>query len=1429
MSEESIAIIGMSGRFPGAGDVDTLWRNLAAGRESIDVFTVEELAAAGIDEALLRNPRYVRAQGRLAGCELFDAAFFGYGPREAELMAPQQRLFLECAWNAMEDAGHAPGRGGDRGRGGVGVFAGADLGSYLIEHVYPNRQLLASVGRQQARIAGGHDFLATRVAFDLDLRGPALTVQTACSTSLVAVSLACQHLLSGDCDTALAGGVSLRLPQTAGYIFQEDGILSPDGHCRAFSADARGTVPGSGVAAVVLRRLEDALADGDPVRAVIRGWATNNDGGGKGSFTAPASDGQAEVIREALAFAGLGPEDISYVEAHGTGTHLGDRIEVAALKQAFGRGAGRGRCALGSLKSNIGHLDAAAGVSGLIKTTLALEHRLIPASLHCREPNPELGLKDSPFYVPSRATPWPADSRPRRAGVSSFGIGGTNAHLVVEQAPDRAPSATDGPTLFLLSARSAEALERRAAGLVVHGTAHPELDGGDVAYTLHVGRAALEHRRAVVADNLAEVCQALADGDPERVAGGVVASDRPSPAFLFPGQGSQYVEMARGIYATEPVFRRHLDRCADGLRGLLDTDLTRLLFPSSVERRAAGEALGQTRLAQPALFAVETALARLWGDWGVEPEAMLGHSVGEFSAAYLAGVFDLRSALTLVVRRGELMQRMPPGAMLTVPLSEDALSAEMPPELELAAVNAPEVSTVTGPPAAINDFEQRLTARQLPCRRLHVAHAFHSAAVEPFLEDWRMTLEGLELSAPRVPFLSNVSGGWITGEEATDPEYWVRHLREGVRFSPALIELLAEPSRVLLEVGPGQTLTSLARQHPEARGRRVVASMRHPQDSASDREVLLRAAGQLWLDGTPFDGARLHGQRLRVRLPGYPFEGQRYWLEAPGAPAAPNASSADTSPAAGEMPAAAQVPAATLTAYPRRLVDVPYRAPEEPLQQSVVEIWQEILGIDQIGVDDDFFALGGSSLSGLQILSRLRAELDAELPLARFFEAHTPAQMASVIAAEREAAPLYEESLADILAEVEALDDEQVEAELGGEISQSPEAEPVQESEVVRGRSEQYSETSRVPSPERSWHSDDSAAMSFSVMFFSADGSSTAPGKYRMLLECARFADREGYSAVWTPERHFQDFGGIYPNPSVLGAALAATTERLQIRAGSVVVPLHHPVRLAEEWAVVDNLSDGRAAISAASGWHAHDFILAPGHYADRSEVMFQNLQVLRRLWRGEAVPFPGPDGNEVEVRVRPQPLQEDLPIWVTCVGNLKTWERAGEIGAHVLTSLGSKPLDELSRKIARYREALQRAGHDPAAGTVSLMLHTFLGEDSGETRNRVRGPMGDYLRTHVQQRADVVQLPGITDAEQEELLASAMEHYIDNASLIGTPEDCAARIERFRDAGVDEIACLVDFGLELEEVLASLELLNTVRRRPVSVSAGSAVNSTLA
>lgn len=877
MQPSPIAIVGMSGRFPGARDISAFWKNLRDGIESIRDLTEAELRANGATAGDLSNPDYVKRASILEDVAMFDAGFFGFSPKDASIMDPQHRHFLECAWEAFEDAGHPP-RSFD---GAIGVFAGSGLNSYLIYNLLANRRLRESAGLFQLKQTGNDkDVLATRLSYQFDLRGPSVNIQTACSTSLVAVHMACQSLLNFECDMALAGGVTIEIPHGLGYVYREGEILSRDGHCRSFDASSSGTVFASGLGIVVLRRMEDALRDRDQIRAVILGSAINNDGARKVGYLAPSVEGQAEVIREAQAFAGVNADDISYVETHGTGTVVGDPIEVRALSQAFRENTQRsGYCAIGSLKSNVGHLDAAAGVAGLIKTVLSLQNRQLPASLHFRKANSHIHFENSPFYVNDKLKDWGVvGTAPRRAGITSLGIGGTNAHVILEEAALPARSEDAPHELLVVSAKSAAAADQAAANLASHLRSHPELGLADVAYTLQSGREGFAHRRAIVAKDAADAAEQLGASPVRGIVSGQISSTPPRVVFLFSGQGSQYVDMGKALYESEKVFRESLDACANQLRAESGIDLLQHLYPGGGERESAAGKLSQTWLTQPALFSVEYSLARWWKAQGIEPVAMIGHSIGEYVAACLAGVFSLKDALSIVAARGRLIYELPAGAMLAVmaPAAEVKLDGQ----LSFAALNHPRQCVVSGPAPAIEALERDLSSRSIGTRRPITSHAFHSSMMDPILKTFEEKLRSIEMRRPGIPYLSNVSGTWITAEEATDPAYWAKHIRQTVRFADCLAEVNRTKDLILLEVGPGNVLASLALQQCDD-ATQVLHSLPHPRENATALQTALKTLGSLWVSGASISWGGRHGaeRARRVSLPTYPFEHKKYWIE----------------------------------------------------------------------------------------------------------------------------------------------------------------------------------------------------------------------------------------------------------------------------------------------------------------------------------------------------------------------------------------------------------------------------------------------------------------------------------------------------------------------------------------------------------------------
>jgi acyl transferase domain-containing protein len=900
--DSHIAIIGMACRFPGARNLEEFWANLIGGVESITRFSDQELMDAGISAATLARPDYVKAAPVLDDPGLFDAAFFGFSPAEAATMDPQHRLLLELSYAALEDAGcdtkRFPGR--------TGVFAGSAMNTYFM-----NRGLDARFAEDYipTLTVNDKDFLATRLSYKLGLCGPSMTVQTACSTSLVAIHLARQSLLNGEVDMALAGTVSVRVPHRTGYFYDGGGVVSPDGHVRAFDAGANGTVFGSGGGVIVMKRLEDALAQGDQIYAVIRGSAVNNDGSAKAGYTAPSVDGQADVIVEALANADVDAESISYIEAHGSGTPVGDPIEVFALTKAFRNFTQRNSfCAIGSVKTNVGHLDAAAGMAGIIKTAMALKHRRIPPTLHFTTPNPEINFPATPFYVNTQAVEWNRGDEPRRAGVMSTGMGGTNAHAVLEEAPAATPAKDSGaPRVLVLSAKTSSALDTMSGNLTDFlSSGHAGSSLADVAHTLQTGRQQFSCRRFAVCRSAEEAAGAFKKPDSQKQVPAKEMSSRPV-VFLLPGVGDHYVGMGHGLYKRFEVFRREIDRCAQILRPLLGVDIREILFPrdhspknspasrgidlkrmlgrgADTTPHAASLKLDQTIFCQPALFSVEYALSRLWMHWGVKPDRIVGHSMGEYVAACLADVFSLEDALKLVAARARLANELPQGFMLAVMLPEKELLPMLSGQLSISLINSPNLCVVSGPAAKMSDLQNQLAEQEVIFRPVRNAHAFHSRMMDPIVDSFTPEIRQVRLNAPRIPFTSNVTGTWITPGQACDPNYWADHARRTARFSTALEQLWKIPGCLPLEIGPGRTLGVLAMQHPArntVESAQVLSSLRHDYENEPDPEFILNSVGKLWVAGIEIDWEKFDSrpERRKISLPAYPFERQRYWIE----------------------------------------------------------------------------------------------------------------------------------------------------------------------------------------------------------------------------------------------------------------------------------------------------------------------------------------------------------------------------------------------------------------------------------------------------------------------------------------------------------------------------------------------------------------------
>jgi len=1001
------AIIGMAGIFPGAKNIGEFWKNLINGVESITVFTEEELKAVATPTQIIENPNYVKAGGIIDDKECFDAAFFGYVPKEAVVMDPQIRLFHQCVWTALEDAGYDPFSYSGR----IGLYAGSTANlNWEILTVLQRQNL--GIHPYQASALRNKDFMCTRIAYKLNLKGPTVSIQTACSTSLVATHMAIQGLLNGECEIALAGGVTALYPPKKGYMYQEGMIASPDGHCRAFDIDAKGVVSGEGAGIVVLKRYEEAETDRDNIYAKIIGSAINNDGIRKVGYTAPSVEGQAEVIRAAQYIAGINPETITYIEAHGTGTELGDPVEIEALKLAF-KTTKKRYCGIGSIKTNIGHLDSAAGVSGLIKTVLAMKHHLIPPNLHFKSPNPKLAIENSPFFVVSKLLEWKTEGNPLRAGVNSLGIGGTNAHVVLEEAliPPRETATSTNENqkyhLLMLSARTPPVLKIMTKNLANYLKKEPELNLTDIAYTLQVGRKELNYRKIALCADKEDAINNLTSGNSNKIHTHFCRSDiKKNVVFLFPGQGAQYEEMGKQLYETQPEFRDQMDRCFEILNPIIKEDIKNIIYPEiEKENNVNSSLIHQTELTQPLIFSLEYALAKLLMKWGIEPTAMMGHSIGEYVAASLAGVLSLEDALGLVAIRGKLIQQLPKGAMLSVAIPEEKLKPMLKthPKVSLAAVNSTELCAVSGPPEAIAAISEEMEKKRYKIRPLLTSHAFHSTMMEPIMEEFENKIKTLQLNKPERPFISNLSGTWIKAEEAINPEYWKKHLRQTVRFSQGLETILQKDNTILIEVGPGRVLGTLANRHKNKKtNQKVVNLIRHPQETISDDYFLYNALGQLWLYGVKIDWTLFHQNEkpYRISLPTYPFEKKRYMLDQKPLKKILSmlfASEADKSPDGIHEPSIESAPETEEIEETEQEFTENYEPPRDELEESIVEIWKKTLGIERIGIYDNFFYINGDSIMATMLISRIKDIYDVDISIKDFFAEPTVAHLAQEV------------------------------------------------------------------------------------------------------------------------------------------------------------------------------------------------------------------------------------------------------------------------------------------------------------------------------------------------------------------------------------------------------------------------------------------------
>jgi amino acid adenylation domain-containing protein len=995
-----IAVIGMAGRFPGAKNIPEFWDNLKNGVESITFYSDEELKKMGVEDTLIENQNYVKAGGVIQDTDYFDASFFSYLPAEAEIMDPQMRFFHECSWEALEDAGYDP----DTYKGLIGLYAGATP-SFQWEGLAILSGRVAQMGAFTSMSLMNKEYLTTKISYKLNLRGPSSFIHTACSTSLAAIHWACRAILYGECNMAVAGAVKIVDFPLKGYMYETDMILSSDGHCRAFDAKASGTVPGSGIGVVVLKRLKNAINDRDHIYAVIKGTAINNDGGRKVGYTAPSVEGQAEAIRTAMAMARVEPDSIGYVETHGTGTSMGDPVEIEALKLAFGDNKKK-TCGIGSVKTNIGHLDVAAGAAGFIKTVLALKHTLIPPSLHFKTPNPTINFENSPFYVVNRPTEWKSNGHPLRAGVSSFGIGGTNVHVILEEPPvsqrKEQALANGGYQIIPLSAKSPSALERMSQNLADHLSANTSVNFADMAYTLQIGRQALKHRRVTVCSDAGDVIEAFSGEDSGKSHTTFSKEGQRSPIFMFAGLGSQYVNMGADLYDHEPVFRHEMDRCFTILKSL-GHDLKAILYPASADASTnESDNLNHFETAQSVVFVLEYSLAKLIIHYGIKPHAMIGYSLGEYIAASLSGVFSLEDALKLMVARGRLVAKVPTGTMLSVPLPVQELKPFLTEEIAIAIDNGPSC-IVAGLDRKLDDLQDKLKEKRYLCMRLPNSHAIHSSMMAPILKEFEEILCTISFNKPKIPYVSNVTGQWITVADAASPDYWCKHLAQTVRFADGVELIKKEPNPIFIEIGPGRDLSTLLVRHKEKDPDiRSVNLIRPSQQDVPDNYYLLRKIGQLWLYGAIVDWDKFHPGDIRGRipLPTYPFDRHRFWFEGnpfkiaeelfKGRPLDQgklkinflNAPAPETSGSVQNK---------------RSELNSAYLSATGETEKVLVELWEEFFGIEPVGIDDDLFELGGDSLKAQVLMSKVHTALKVRVPLAKLFDSPTIKSLAAYI------------------------------------------------------------------------------------------------------------------------------------------------------------------------------------------------------------------------------------------------------------------------------------------------------------------------------------------------------------------------------------------------------------------------------------------------
>jgi amino acid adenylation domain-containing protein len=987
-----IAVIGMAGRFPGSDSIEELWENLRDGKETISFFTKEELDSS-LPESLRKDPLYIGARGLLPSAKNFDASFFGLNPQLAAAMDPQIRMFLEISWEALEQSGHLP----KHYKGNIGVYSGSEINTYYENNIFNNKELKSQIGDLLIYTVNGKDFIAPRTSYHLNLKGPSVSVHSACSTSLLAVAEAVKAIRAGMCDIALAGGSSVTAPIYSGHLYDDGFVKSPDGRTRPFEASGKGTVFSDGAGVVVLKRLEEAEKDGDIIYGVIKGVGVNNDGGDKGSFMAPSAKGQAGAIISAFNDAQILPSTISYTEAHGTATPIGDPIEIEGLKIAYGKQEKNGYCALGSIKSNMGHTTAAAGVAGLIKVLLSMRHKQIPPMVGFNTPNPNIDFENSPFYINNKLIDWEADGK-RRAGVSSFGIGSTNVHVIVEEYDvEPVPSSTGRPLQLLMwSAKSQNSLlgYENALGNFIDTSKNIAL--ADIAYSLNVTRDDFNHRSFVVADSTNDAAEKLLSLKAKSTKSSILKIVPTEMGFLFPGQGAQYLQMGKTLYDNEKVYRDAVDKCAELLMEDLDLDIRNVIYPET-NSSDAEELLKNTRLTQPSLFVTEYALSQLWMSWGIKPTFLCGHSIGEFAAAHLAGIMNLKDALHIVAVRGRLISELPGGSMLAVRVPAEKLYELLPDTLSVAAINSNQFCVVSGTKENIASFNQELDSQDIPNKMLLTSHAFHSSMMDPILDSFKNELEKIKLNIPRLPIISTVSGTWLTDTEATSPNYWVNHLKNTVRFADAMDTAFELDDFILLEAGPGQTLITLARQQAVGKIIPAFPSLTFPKEEGDNEySTLLNALGELWMRGINPDWKSFYGQqqRQKIDLPSYVFDRKPCWIEPLSTIETPITQKSIVS----DIPVLANIPiiAAETDNSSIKLKD----SRKDSILLKISEIIKNASGIiyESGAASNTFLELGLDSLSLTQLSGRLKKEFDLPITFRQLNEEFpTPSLLADYI------------------------------------------------------------------------------------------------------------------------------------------------------------------------------------------------------------------------------------------------------------------------------------------------------------------------------------------------------------------------------------------------------------------------------------------------